>query len=133
MDRMTTARQLILNELERAESHLTAMHIYDSLKDKLPSLNLSTVYRSLEYLVKNQLISVSDLGLGSPVYETIQPIHHHLVCLSCKKIFHLEDEIVSKFFEKLQKEKNFIILTNHLILYGHCRQCQKKITLMKGV
>jgi Fe2+ or Zn2+ uptake regulation protein len=124
MAHMTTARQLILNELKEAGSHLTAMYIYDNLKERLPSLSLSTVYRSLEYLVDNQLVSVSDLGLGSPVYETVQPLHHHLVCLKCKKSFHLEDEIVSQFFKKLQEEKNFFILTNHLVLYGHCQHCQ---------
>ena len=129
MSRMTTARQLILDELEEAESHLPAMHIYNNLKDRLPSLSLSTVYRSLEYLVKNQLVSISDLGLGSPVYEAIQSQnHHHLVCLNCKRTYHLEDEIVSQFFERLQEEKDFIILTNHLILYGHCQDCQKSIT-----
>jgi Fur family ferric uptake transcriptional regulator len=126
MVRMTTARQLILDELEGAKSHLTAMQIFDILKERLPSLSLSTVYRSLEYLVKNHLVSVSDLGLGSPVYESIQPhIHHHLVCLNCNQIYQLEDEIVSQFFEKLQKEKNFTIHSNHLILYGKCQYCQE--------
>jgi Fe2+ or Zn2+ uptake regulation protein len=125
MTRMTTARQLILSELDGAKSHLTAMQIFDNLKERLPSLSLSTVYRSLEYLVENQLVSVSDLGLGSPAYESIEShIHHHLVCLNCKEIYQLEDEIVSQFFEKLQKEKNFVIHSNHLILYGHCQFCQ---------
>lgn len=125
MTRMTTARQLILNEIEKAQSHLTAMQIYDNLKERLPSLSLSTVYRSLEFLVKNQFVSVSDLGLGSPVYESIQSqIHHHLVCLNCKKIYQLEDEIVSQFFDMLQEEKDFTIHSNHLVLYGHCQHCQ---------
>lgn len=125
MTRMTSARQLILRELEGAKSHLTAMQIFDNLKERLPSLSLSTVYRSLEYLVENQLVSVSDLGLGSPAYEPVQShTHHHLVCLNCKKIYQLEDEVVSHFFEDLQKEKNFVILSNHLVLYGHCQFCQ---------
>ncbi len=125
--RMTTARQLILDELHKAETHLTATDIYESLKDRLPSLNISTVYRSLEYLVQNNLVSVSDLGLGNPVYEAVKDqIHHHLVCLHCKWILDLEDEIVTQFFEKLQSEKNFEIQTNHLVLYGYCQICQKE-------
>lgn len=123
--RMTTARQLILDELQNSENHLTATRIFDNLKDQLPSLNMSTVYRSLEFLVKNQLVSISDLGLGSPVYEPVRSkMHHHLVCLNCKELMELEDEIVTQFFDKLQAERNFEILTNHLVLYGHCPTCQ---------
>ena len=129
MGRMTTARQLILDELKDAETHLTANRIYDNLKERLPSLSISTVYRSLEYLVRNQLISVSDLGLGSPVYESVQTkIHHHLICLNCKEIMQLENEIVNQFFNKLQEERNFKVLTNHLVLYGHCQDCQESNT-----
>lgn len=123
--RMTTARQLILDELRDAETHLTAAQIFDILKDQLPSLNISTVYRSLEYLVQKQLVSVSDLGLGTQVYEQVKDqIHHHLFCLNCKDIFNLENEIVTQFFEKIHKERNFEIHTNHLVLYGHCQICQ---------
>jgi Fur family ferric uptake transcriptional regulator len=126
MARMTTARQLILDELKDAETHLTAIQIYNNLKKRLPSLNISTVYRSLEYLVGNHLISVSDLGQGSPVYESLQTeIHHHLVCLNCKEVMQLENEIVNQFFGTLQEEKNFIVLTNHLVIYGHCEICQE--------
>ena len=124
--RITTARQLILDELHDAETHLTAAQIFDILKERLPSLNISTVYRSLEYLVQKQLVSVSDLGLGTQVYEQVKDqIHHHLVCLNCKEILDLEDEIVANFFENIQKERNFKIHTNHLVLYGHCQTCQK--------
>ena len=126
MARMTTARQLILDELKDAETHVTAIQIYNNLKEKLPSLNISTVYRSLEYLVQNQLISVSDLGLGSPVYESVQAeIHHHLVCLNCKEIMQLDNEIVNQFFDTLKEGKNFKVLTNHLVIYGHCEICQE--------
>jgi Fur family ferric uptake transcriptional regulator len=123
---MTTARQLILDELRDAKTHLTAVQIFDILKERLPSLNISTVYRSLEYLVQKQLVSVSDLGLGTQVYEQVNDhIHHHLVCLNCKEILDLENEIVTELFEKIEKEKNFTIHTNHLVLYGHCQACQK--------
>ena len=85
--RITTARQLILDELHDAETHLTAAQIFDILKERLPSLNISTVYRSLEYLVQKQLVSVSDLGLGTQVYEQVKDqIHHHLVGIFPSKI-----------------------------------------------
>ena len=124
--KMTSARQFTLDELQNADTHLTAIQIHEKLKDKLPSLNLSTVYRTLDYLVEKLLISVSDIGLGSPVYEPVSAeIHHHLVCLKCHRIMDLEHEAVADFFEKIKNEMDFKILTNHLVLYGHCTSCQE--------
>ena len=50
--KMTSARRFTLDELQNAGTHLTAIQIHEKLKDKLPSLNLSTVYRTLDYLVE---------------------------------------------------------------------------------
>lgn len=124
--RLTSARQAILDQLEHEKTHLTAIQIHDKLQVRLPSLNLSTVYRSLDYLVENRLVSVSDMGLGSPVYELVSDEnHHHLVCLSCQSILHLEPELVSPFFEKVQQLKGFNVRTNHLVLFGYCQACSK--------
>jgi Fur family ferric uptake transcriptional regulator len=72
-------------------------------------------------------VSISDLGVGNPVYETVkEKIHHHLVCLNCKWILEIEDQIVAQLFEKIQKDKNFKVQTNHLVLYGYCQTCQKE-------
>ena len=80
--RLTSARKAILEELESSHTHLTANQLHEQLQQRLPSLNISTVYRSLEYLVEAGLITISDMGLGSPVYEVInEDPHHYLVCL----------------------------------------------------
>lgn len=125
--RLTTARQSILEELQKAQAHLTAREIHDSLQTRLPSLNLSTVYRNLVYLVEHRLISVSDMGVGSPVYELIGgDIHHHLVCQQCHQVINLGHDQVAPFFEDLAKQHGFEVHTNHLVLYGFCRECGDK-------
>jgi Fur family ferric uptake transcriptional regulator len=123
--KLTTARRAVLELLEHSEAHLSPAEIHQQLLERLPSLNLSTVYRSLDYLVAHKLITVADLGAGTPVYERLSDTpHHHLVCLNCAHIQKLEDELVSPFFNTLQEHKNFSIETNHLVLYGLCGHCQ---------
>lgn len=123
--RLTSARQAILDELKEAQRHLTALDIHQRLQDRLPSLNLSTVYRSLDYLVENHLISISDMGLGSPVYERVDKgIHHHLVCQKCGRVIELSHETVAPFFQSIAVDLDFKIRTNHLVLYGVCQECQ---------
>lgn len=122
---LTTARKAVLEILETDGEHLTAAQVHEQLTERLPSLNLSTVYRSLDYLVEHKLISVADIGTGPPVYERLSGTpHHHLVCLDCGYILKMDHEVVAPFFDVLKDKKDFVIQTNHLVLYGYCRHCQ---------
>jgi len=123
--RLTSARKAILELLETKGNHSTALEIHNQLKNRLPSLNLTTVYRSLEYLVEHKLISVADIGVGSPVYEKVTSSpHHHLICQNCNKIEQIDHSLVSPFFSFLESKIGFEVQTNHLVLYGVCKGCQ---------
>ena len=124
--RLTSARKAILEVLGNKDEHFTPAQIHSQLKERLPSLNLSTVYRALDYLVDHNLITVADIGVGSPVYEFLGTSpHHHLICLNCEKIIKLEDKIVAPFFVTLEEELEFKIETNHLVLFGACENCKE--------
>ncbi|GAI13556.1 unnamed protein product, partial [marine sediment metagenome] len=45
--RTTEQRQLLLEIIQQAEGHLDADEIYQRARQRLPSISLSTVYRSL--------------------------------------------------------------------------------------
>lgn len=125
MTKLTTARSIILETLEANQKHMTAFQVFVAVKPRLPSLNMSTVYRSLEYLTHQGLISVADVGGSMPVYEVVSYTHHHLVCENCGNISLVEHDKVKDFFESISKTYNFTIHTNHLILFGLCEKCRK--------
>lgn len=117
----------ILQVLKKEQSHLTSHEVFERIQGQLPAVNPSTVYRALERLVKAGKVSISDMGTGSEVYELAEgEAHHHLVCQSCGKIITIHHEEVDGFFQKLEQDLNFKILTNHLILFGVCEECQQK-------
>lgn len=125
--KLTSARKAILDLLRETPLHQTAAEIHESLIARLPSLNLSTVYRSLDYLIAHRLVSVADIGRGSPVYEIVSDHpHHHLVCLNCEQVFHLDHETVEPLFKQIESGRNFEIRTNHLVLYGICDSCHSE-------
>ena len=119
---------IFINEvLSQEHSHLTSHEIYARIQNKLPAVNPSTVYRALDRLVKVGKVSISDMGTGAEVYElTSDEKHHHLVCQECGAVITLKHEEVDGFFTGLEKEKGFKILTNHLVLFGICQNCQQK-------
>jgi Fur family ferric uptake transcriptional regulator len=125
-NRMTSARAIVLEIIDQHDGHQTAQEIFEQAKSHLPSVNLSTIYRTLDYLVEKQRISISDMGLGTPVYESVSAHnHHHLVCQGCGKTILLENAPVEQFFQQVEQLKKFKINTNHLILFGVCEACQQ--------
>jgi Fur family ferric uptake transcriptional regulator len=98
--------------------------VYEKIKEYLPAVNQSTVYRALERLVNNSKVSVSDIGTGSVVYEIMSDgRHHHLVCQKCGRVITMGDEHVKEFFSTIQAKNRFNVVTNHLILFGVCANC----------
>jgi len=112
--------------LSHENAHLTSLQVYDQIRDRLPALNQSTVYRALDRLVKQGRVSVSDMGTGSAVYELLQSEpHHHLVCQRCGSVQTIGNELVGKFFLEVSDRFDFKLTTNHLVLFGKCADCKK--------
>ena len=124
--RTSSVELVILEILGHEHAHLTSHEIYEHIRNRLPAVNPSTVYRALERLANQGKISVSDMGRGSAVYETVTDgMHHHLICHDCGCVITLDHEEVDGFFATIQQKNHFEIITNHLILFGVCEQCQK--------
>lgn len=130
--RMTLPRKVILNLLSKSESHLLAKDIYLKINKKYPDIGLTTVYRTLDLMVKMGLINKFEFGEGQSRYELtwdFKEHHHHLVCLKCGKILDyndfIEDEV--KFFAKIQKflskKYKFDINNHEVYFYGKCSSC----------
>jgi Fur family ferric uptake transcriptional regulator len=124
--RASSVNQIILKTLAQDQSHLTAKQIYERIQENLPAVNPSTVYRALERLAEAGQVSVSDMGVGAAVYEAVgdEP-HHHLVCQNCGKVMTIHHETVQTLFDAIAQTHDFQVMTNHLILFGYCAQCQK--------
>jgi len=124
--RASSVNHIILEILTQGQLHLTAHQIYERLRERLPAVNPSTVYRALERLAQAGEISVSDMGQGAAVYEAVGgERHHHLVCQGCGAVLTIGDEVVHGLFQQIERENNFRVATNHLILFGRCTECQK--------
>jgi Fur family ferric uptake transcriptional regulator len=117
---------IILETLNIENAHLTTQEIYEMVRSKLPAVNTSTVYRALERLAKSEKISVSDIGTGSMVYESLfNGMHHHLVCQKCGRTTTLNHAEVMDFFQQISAKYNFRVITSHLVLFGICDTCSE--------
>ena len=67
--RWTAPRETILGLLSRTSQHLSAKQIYVKLHKINPAIGLTTIYRTLDLLVRMGLLNKLTLGSGESRYE----------------------------------------------------------------
>ena len=133
--RLTAPRETILNTLSKTQKHLSAEDIYLEVHKIYPAVGLTTVYRTLELLVRMGWVYKFDFGDGRARYELIKgpnvKHHHHLVCTGCGRIIDYTDfvgeeiKLVKQTEESLSKKHNFDIKAHQIHFYGVCGKCKK--------
>lgn len=120
----TRARQELLELLEQERDRMiSAEELYSLVKDKLPEVNLSTLYRNLEIFENcGFLHRYSQEGKNLYKIRCHEDHHHHLICNQCGKVISL-DYCPSKEMETLAKKHRFKLTSHVLELYGLCEDC----------
>lgn len=123
----TRSREVILIYLKSAKQPAHAEQIYTELKERGSSVNLSTVYRTLESLCEAGLANkVVFEESGKALYEYSDSTHrHHLVCVGCKKITPISSCPLAEYEQALEGETGYEITGHRLNVYGYCPECRK--------
>ena len=127
--RLTVQRAAIW-EVVAAEPdlHLSAEEVATRVKNRLPQVNASTVYRTLDVLVEEGLVHRTDLGTGHAVFEPAhEHQHHHLVCERCGAVTHVHDDVFAGLGPRIEKSSGFRLGDREVTLFGLCRACQAYI------
>lgn len=135
--RMTVPREAIFEVLSGAKQHLSSEEIYLQVHKTYPRIGLTTVYRTLELMVRMGLVYKCVFGDGRARYELSETggngdHHHHLVCTSCGKIVNYTDfskkEIatICGLEEELAVKYKFDISHHFVQFYGTCDTCRHK-------
>ena len=123
--RVTPQRQLVLEAVTKLE-HATPEEIYAEVKQTAVGVNVSTVYRTLELLEQNGLVTHTHLGHGAHRYHLAAEAQHiHLVCRACGTIIQLDPAAVGSLVTSLEAEYGFETDVGHLTVFGTCAQCRR--------
>ena len=123
--RLTPQREMVLSVLHDVEGFTTAEEIYERVSAITTSVDISTVYRTLELLQDFHLVASVDPGDGQRRYELLglHGQHFHLVCLSCGEIIGVEPEAIEAFAAAMRERYGFAIDLEHLSIPGLCSEC----------
>jgi Fur family ferric uptake transcriptional regulator len=131
--RVTFPRRAILESIAGLPGHPGAKEIYLQINRQYPDIGLTTVYRTVDLLVKLGLLNKFDFGDGMARYELVASFkehHHHLVCLKCGNIINYNDflaeekEFLKKLEKILSKKFNFDITGHEIQFLGTCAKCR---------
>lgn len=120
--RMTPQRQLVLDALLEL-AHATPEQVCQHVQRSTPTVNITTIYRTLELLEGLGIVRHTHLGHGAPNYSVHEHQHVHLVCHRCGAVAEAPNDVMSDLAGTLRATHGFALDASHLALSGLCRPC----------
>ena len=129
---LTSKRKEILRIfIESDKKHLSAEDIYFLIKKRNISIGLTTIYRTLNLLVKKNIVCKREFGDNSTKYEFAykekEGKHHHLICKNCGKVIETSGLLPEELEKILLKKEGFQVTNHCLKIYGYCEECRQTI------
>tara|TARA_B100000676_G_scaffold297661_1_gene339603 strand:+ start:480 stop:911 length:432 start_codon:yes stop_codon:yes gene_type:complete len=110
--KFTNQRLAIFEDVLYGKKHRECEEILHSLTKKDINVSRATVYRTLDILVKYELIRKMDIGDGRIRYEgkIDDPHHDHMICVESGKIIEFVSDEIEMMQEKIAKEHGYEII-----------------------
>jgi Fur family ferric uptake transcriptional regulator len=109
--RMTPQRKQVLDAV-RALEHATP----EQISAAIPSIDPTTVYRTLEVLEELDLLRHTHLGHGAASFRLAEDEHVHVV-------IDAPHDLIDGLVERLMSERQFTVDRSHFTVFGRCQAC----------
>ncbi len=127
--KITTARRAVLEEFSRTEGlHLSAEELGERIQRRYPEVHISTVYRTLEFLEREGIVTRVHVNNGPSAYHFAANAHHHAVCNQCGDEIELAPSLFRPVATKLLAEHGFVADPSHLTITGTCADCASRLS-----
>jgi Fur family transcriptional regulator, peroxide stress response regulator len=124
-ERFTVQRQIILETVLDLDNHPSADQIFAAVESRIPGIARTTVYRTLEHLVRKGIITKACHPGRVARFDSRTEIHHHLVCLDCNEFFDFEDDGLNRLTMPDTSAHNFEVSDYRVQIRGICQQCRE--------
>ncbi len=119
--KITPQRIEVIKFLEEGSyDHFTAEDVFNSVRQKEPTITLATVYNILRALRESGNINSFEVR-GKTWFETNMDFHGNLVCDSCGRI--IDVPVDPQKFSDLPSSSGYTIKSASLVMRGLCSEC----------
>ena len=115
----------IFREVAQSDDHPNAETVYRRVRDRVPTVSLDTVYRTLWLLNDHDLITTLGSSRERTRFDANLTRHHHFVCIQCgsTRDFYsdeLDDLVLPSSVKAFGR-----IETTLVEVRGVCRECSR--------
>ena len=123
--RLTPQRIAICELIFDNNNHPSAEEIYQTVKEKFPTISLATVYKTFSLLKNKNLVSEIPVGSFSR-FDPRKDVHINVICPECNSISDLESLSVNNFYSSIEKELGGGIIDQQFNIFKLCLNCLSK-------
>jgi Fur family ferric uptake transcriptional regulator len=118
-------RESVIDLLSELEQPVSVETCYDLLKEKGESMNLSTVYRTVDTLHQHHIIDkVYNSITNTTMVQIIKNHHqHYIICVSCHKMIPIDFCPMEQILENVENKYHFKVTAHQLEISGYCKEC----------
>lgn len=120
MQKNTRQREAVYSVLCASHTHPTAAEVYDEVRKLIPSIGVSTVYRTLSMLCDNGSALALQDDNGVIHYDGCVTPHNHIYCSKCRRV--LDIDIPTQV--DLNADSRYEVERYSVMFYGMCRSCE---------
>jgi Fur family transcriptional regulator, ferric uptake regulator len=132
-ERVTRARQAIIEVLDGTDEHLAADEIVARAEASAPGVHRATVYRALSMLGDLGLVTHTHVGGSATVYHLavaaptsqVAATHAHLQCTNCQNVIDIDADVLDPLISRVDREVGFLVEPHHAALLGLCADCRR--------
>lgn len=118
---VTPQRVEIINLLS-TNRHINVDELYTLLHSNFPSISLATVYKNINTMLANEILSEVHIPNTKNVYELTKKEHSHIVCTECNEILELEIDL-KNIYKEAKLKSAYSIKNANLVFTGKCSKC----------
>jgi len=126
--RMTPQRRAIVAEIMATEGHISPTDVARRVREKVPGVNPSTVYRTLDLLEELGILSHAHLESGAEYHRRAEAEHVHLVCGRCGAEDALSLTEAASLKRLIGRHHGFAPDLTHFAISGLCAECSRSET-----
>ena len=123
--KLTPQRLEIIDLLSKDRTHASAMDVFMKARKKAPRMSMSTVYYTLDILIKEALIRELEFYNRDNRYDVNLSNHLNLICTNCGKIEDFIQELPIST-QTVEKKVGFKPFQMRFEYYGNCKECRGK-------
>lgn len=126
MKRNTIQRTLVLQTVQKLQSHPTADQVYEAVSQQHPTISRGTVYRNLNQLAEDGEIKKLETPDGADHFDHCCHRHYHVRCVKCGAVYDVQMEQLPNLEQLVQDSSGFELQGFDLMFRGVCPECAKK-------